>query len=605
MDAIVSADYDPETLDWVGATAHKRKPSEDPMAEYDDSKESEAFKKAPVRKAMKAQPAMGEAYRGKKVSRSDMGFGALPSDSGSDSPSFDDESLAVDDYQVGEHSNGEEAEAEDAFEIDLDGSDDSDLVSGSFDSELDFDDIHSVEEGSENGDKGVDMEQEVEELEKELMNEDENVEELQRLKLEASEELAKAQHALNQRVLWDAMLDLRLKLQAPQTEMNRFPQFSDLPLFLGVNDVGLKRLKEHESEFDQEVHRINTNARQEDVEVEKVMLKSFAERCESVDLVKQLEDAKSEIRDTLADLMSLQHILLGNNEEFRDGIDKEGDSVELSESQKKKRKRLDSAMVSIGRTSKDDDGGDSEAESKGPHYFVHSLSVDDLWSHLESFEKTLESYSEQTIDKWARKVLYASTGGLSTSSSADSNKFKAVNQNISVQVDQIMANRDKAIGRTRLKREEYHVLGLPDSIGTRITAEDAASGAAAALISDQHDPEIFDDGDFCQILLKEVLEAGLSDTSDPIELTRRFLALKAKRKVFQKKDRKPSKGKTLKYSEQPKLVAFMAPVPNRYPMHDAYVTSQLITSLFGQRPDLQADESNRIDADSDEEVFAH
>jgi protein AATF/BFR2 len=581
-------DYDPETLDFIGGNAHKRRAVEDPLADYDESKESEKYKQARVVRSMKAQPAMGEAYRGKKASRSDLGFSSpsgVKSSSSKRSQHESEESDASESFDDSEDSERPDGSEEDSFEINLDGSEDSDLVSGSDGGDMSLDGMESVEDNSEDGGVMDDAAMEADELEKELMNEneeDDNLEELQRLKLEASEELTKAQHALNQRVLWDAMLDLRLKLQAPQSEMNRFPVFSDLDSFLAVNEVALKRLKDRESEFDTVVHQIDTSAYQRDVEQE-ISLPKFSERCETLDLSKRLSETRGLIKDALADMMTLQQTLLQNNDEIHDEILQDEGEVHIE--QKRRMKRKEKLMSSMT-------GSD-------PHSFVHGMDTDDLWDHMEAFQISLQRTTEQTIDRWARKALYA--GDLATGS-----KFKAVNQNISVQVDQVMANKDKVLQRTRLKREEYHVLGNEEDVsaGHRISAEAAASGAAAAMTSDQHNPEIFDDSDFCQILLKDILESGLSDTSDPIELTRRFLALRTQRKSFKKAERKPSKGKTLKYAEQPKLVAFMAPVPNRYPMHDAYVTSQLILSLFGQKPVI-TDEQSQIDADSDEEVFSH
>lgn len=580
-----NSDYDPETLDFFGGNAHKRRDSVDPLADYDESLESERYKKAPVKRSMKAQPAMGEAYRGKKISRSQLGFSASPGRSSQDHESSSvgsDEQDSDTSSQPGDFEQEAGSGAEDDFEILLDGSEDSDLISGSDGGDMSLDGSESMGEASGDDSMVEDAAMEADELEKELMNEneeDENLEELQRLKLEAADELTKAQHALNQRVLWESMLDLRLKLQAPQSEMNRFPAFSDVDAFLAVNKVALKRLKDREAEFSDSQHMIDTDAQQRDAEAENGH-SNFSERCSTLDLSKRLSETRSLIRDTLGDMMELQQTLLQNNDEFHDGIENDEGEVHIEQKSRMKRKKiLMSEMV-----------GENSAS------FLEGMDVDEIWQHMEGFQVSFQRYTEQTIDKWARKALYSAD-------LASANKFKAVNQNISVQVDQVMSNTEKVIQRTRLKRDEYHILGnVEDANGHRVSAEDAASGAAAAMARDQHNPEIFDDGDFCQILLKEILESGLSDTSDPIELTRRFLALRSQRKTFKKADRKPSKGKTLKYSEQPKLVAFMAPIPNRYPMHDAYITSQLILSLFGQKPVIDG-EGSKIDADSDEEVF--
>lgn len=650
-------------VEWTGATAHKRKASEDPLEEYDESNAAEGYKSAKKVRTLKAQPAMGEAYRGKKATRAQLGFSAPESDSSDSNLSDGDEyqdgvSEDVDKMDVDTSDEAQEGE----FEISLGGDESG---SGSEMEESMSDDNRSY--GDEEEDAGDD---EVDELERELLDEDENAAnaaELQRLKEEASEELAKAQHALNQRVLWDALLDLRLKLQAPQSEMNRFPQFSELPSFLEVNEVALKRFKESESFDDETTHKMQPksieqgtkreengkrsrrssmepkqaeNDKRKDAKSEKNesepsddVVEEEEEKFESLNLESRLADTRARIRGTIGDLLDLQQTLIHNNEEMSEEL--ESEAQEKDEKVSKRFKRFYSQI------------------SSDSHHTALSLSVEDLWSGMESYQKVLASHAEQTIDKWARKVLYASDNLEAQS------KFKAVNQSISVQVDQIMSNKEKVIGRTRLKRDQFRVLGKvagdasvskvaresTQISSTLISPQDASNGihsmsidgktssqtkqegakltgkslaialastasdTLADAVSETHDPEIFDDGDFCQILLKEVLEAGMTDTSDPIEMTRRFLALRANRRSFNNKsERKPSKGKTLKYSEQQKLIAFMGPVPNRYPAHDAYVTSQLILSLFGKHPDWNsgrsAHDEDEDGQDSEEEIFS-
>lgn len=551
---------------------------------------------------------MGEAYRGKKVSRSTLSF--LPAQESEEDLSQGSEDENGSDISemngnaLGESDSGDENGLEISF-----GSDEADDDDDDTDGEID--DVDAF------GD--FDGEDDVDDLEAELMGVDENEinsKELQRLKEDASEELTKAQHALNQRVLWDAMLDLRLKLQKPQSEMNRFPQFSELSQFVDFSTEFTKRLKLDDKADSSTSHKFKSTESIDVTETLKSPSKSAtpskasksparpreddsqsdedsAQDAESsqlevtpldtIDLSFRLQETKERLRDTIGDLLELQSTLIQNNEE----IEEELDTI-AEEKRSKGYKRFFSQI------------------SSQPHDFIQSLSIDDLWTSLESYHEVVGTHAEETVDKWARKVLY-SADNLSAAS-----KFKAVNQSISSQVDQIMSNKDKVIGRTRLKREQYRVLGKSgSSLESSGLGADSQEKSVAQLLADEstqesssHDPEIFDDGDFCQILLKEVLEAGMADTSDPIEMTRRFLALRASRRSFNSKsDRKPSKGKTLKFAEQQKLVAFMAPVPNRYPSHDAYITSQLIISLFGQHPDWVS-KTTAMDIDSDEEVFA-
>ena len=603
-----SVDFDPETADWHGATSSRRKASEVEEETYDESTANEAYRKAKSARTLRSQPAMGEAYRGKKVSRSDLEFLAAQSS--------DDEVSAI----SGNGSESDVSEANGALLGDsLSGSENgleisfgSDSAGG--DSDEDGEDMEDVEAL-----EAYEDEENVDDLEAELMEAEEeeiNSKELQRLKEEANEELTKAQHALNQRVLWDAMLDLRLKLQRPQSEMNQFPQFSDLSDFLDFNADFIKRIKVDEHTHSDTSHTFRPNsddvangglkidskspsrsksshtaqtamdvhsAQSEDdsMDDDNTSLLKVSPK-DSIDLELRLQETKERVRGTIGDLLELQSLLIRNNEEIEDEI-----ATVAEEKRSNGFKRIFAEI------------------SSQPQEFVQHSSIEDLWKSMETYHEVIGTHAEETIDKWARKVLYSSDN-LSAA-----NKFKAVNQSISSQVDQIMSNKDKVIGRTRLKREQYRVLGKSGSTLESSRLSSDGSKSVAQLLADEstpesssHDPEIFDDADFCQILLKEVLEAGMADTSDPIEMTRRFLALRANRRSFSSKsDRKASKGKTLKYAEQTKLVAFMAPVPNRYPAHDAYITSQLILSLFGQLPDW-ASKTPAMDIDSDEEVFA-
>lgn len=602
------SDFDPETADWHGAASSRRNASDDEEEVYDESTANESYRKAKTARTLRSQPAMGEAYRGKKVSRSTLPFLAAQDDEEELSQGSELENGSDISEMNGEASEGDGSSEGNGLEISFgseeageseDGSEDD----GSDDAE-DFDDF-------DDGDN-------VDDLEAELMDADEGEAhsmELQRLKNDATEEMTKAQHALNQRVLWDAMLDLRLKLQRPQSEMNRFPQFSELSEFLDFSTEFTKRLKLDElpdASLSHELRPIeidevsgapktpskksrsspSTPAAKTPSQQKKDQSEAASAQddqssqqqvtpLDTISLEFRLQETKDRIRGTIGDLLELQTTLIRNNEEMEEELD-----TVAEEKRSKGFKRFFSEI------------------SSQPQDYVRSLSVDDLWESLESYQEVVGTHAEETIDKWARKVLYSSDA-LSTS-----NKFKAVNQSISSQVDQIMSNKDKVISRTRLKREQYRVLGKSgvaqdnggDADPTKSVAQQLADDSTQDSTS--HDPEIFDDGDFCQILLKEVLEAGLTDTSDPVEMTRRFLALRASRRAFNtKSDRKPSKGKTLKYSEQTKLVAFMAPVPNRYPAHDAYITSQLILSLFGQHTDWAA-KTTAMDIDSDEEVFS-
>jgi hypothetical protein len=56
-------------------------------------------------------------------------------------------------------------------------------------------------------------------------------------------------------------------------------------------------------------------------------------------------------------------------------------------------------------------------------------------------------------------------------------------------------------------------------------------------------------------------------------------------------DRRASKGRKIKYVIHEKLVNFMAPQPNRYPLAYTETANQLFASLFGKKLNIQTEEN--------------
>lgn len=99
-----------------------------------------------------------------------------------------------------------------------------------------------------------------------------------------------------------------------------------------------------------------------------------------------------------------------------------------------------------------------------------------------------------TVTKWSDKVLSAS--GLALSSSK---KFKAVNQNVIHAIDHALApgERERLVKRTRVRRAVVGVVGKNEG--------DTLEGEK------EIDPECFDDGDFYQQMLRDVVESRMLD----------------------------------------------------------------------------------------------
>jgi protein AATF/BFR2 len=147
-------------------------------------------------------------------------------------------------------------------------------------------------------------------------------------------------------------------------------------------------------------------------------------------------------------------------------------------------------------------------------------------------------------------------------------KLKALNRTVVEQVRSIMADEDSAMKRVRLKRSQYRVIGSLQSASVQVheqrpPVEDGDDDAAVANdATEKYDAEIYDDADFYQVLLRDLINASEQPAS--IAKLRGQLQDARTRKMRGGKDvdTRASKGRKLRYEVQPKLVHFMFPVPD-------------------------------------------
>lgn len=131
-------------------------------------------------------------------------------------------------------------------------------------------------------------------------------------------------------------------------------------------------------------------------------------------------------------------------------------------------------------------------------------------SHLDSFLQdcaditgtmsSIEPYLRTTVTKWSDKVLSAS--GLSL---ASSKKFKSINQNVIHAIDHSLAplERERLIKRTRVRRN------LKDEVVGKERSGELVDGEGER--EKEVDEECFDDGDFYQQMLRDVVESRMLD----------------------------------------------------------------------------------------------
>lgn len=115
------------------------------------------------------------------------------------------------------------------------------------------------------------------------------------------------------------------------------------------------------------------------------------------------------------------------------------------------------------------------------------------------------------------------------------------------QIENAMADKEGLIKRTQLSRSEYKVIGKVNVV-VDPEQEELDTGKKPDRHLNTYDVEIFDDQDFYQQQLRELIESRMVDTDDPMAIGMRWAARKQTEQKKKKKvvDRKSSKGRQLR-----------------------------------------------------------
>ncbi|RUP46188.1 apoptosis antagonizing transcription factor-domain-containing protein [Jimgerdemannia flammicorona] len=255
------------------------------------------------------------------------------------------------------------------------------------------------------------------------------------------------------------------------------------------------------------------------------------------------------------------------------------------------------------------------ATSRKRHFNNDDEYIDHLWQDIRELDDIFLPYRNQTVEKWGNKMQIASGIPLNK-------KFKAFDQSILTQMNSILADRERLVKRTQLKRSEFRSLGKVNHL-LCVCAGSGWSGMhdfsvefsapylsyrfypSNAIAVDpptdyhltHHDPEIFDDTDFYGQLLRELIESRMVDaTDDPAAAGLRWAALKQSKQRKKIVDTKASKGRRLRYHVHEKLQNFMAPVPAGT-WHEE-MTDELYASLLG-KSGRSMDEGSKDEAEEE------
>lgn len=153
------------------------------------------------------------------------------------------------------------------------------------------------------------------------------------------------------------------------------------------------------------------------------------------------------------------------------------------------------------------------------------------------------------------------------------------------QISYILSDREKLVKRTQLKRSEFDIIGYKkEPLAVENTAQNSSElnpVEKSRKDYDEYIPEIFDDSDFYHQLLRELIECKSADISDPVQLSRQWIALQQMRsKMKRKVDTKATKGRKIKYVVHNKLVNYLA--PEKCMKWSDESANELYSSLFGK-----------------------
>lgn len=201
----------------------------------------------------------------------------------------------------------------------------------------------------------------------------------------------------------------------------------------------------------------------------------------------------------------------------------------------------------------------SEGSSKDLEVSEHlDDNLDQEWTQISQMHKSIASFRNKSINKWQRMTQ------VTTGAAAIKGKLHAFNQDISNQVTAYMRDPSRMIKQMQLRRSALNIFGsVPEADNKPKEVETHSDG----------DPELLDDSEFYQQLLKEFFE-----TVDPSSSEKALYALKRmqpkKRKIV---DRRASKSRKIRYNVHEKIVNFMAPLPANIPP----MAPKLFENLFG------------------------
>ena len=159
-------------------------------------------------------------------------------------------------------------------------------------------------------------------------------------------------------------------------------------------------------------------------------------------------------------------------------------------------------------------------------------------------------------------------------------KLKVLNQNPCDQIAQWMqSDRERLIKRTQMNRQDQRHW-LSDETNQEKLDSKSVDGK-------EYSEDIFDDNDFYSMLLRELIDSKVADSTDSTFIGMQWAKIKELQRKNKKQkegvDRKASKGRKIRYQVHEKLVNFMVP-RQRATWHDEMIDEicATIPTVFSQ-----------------------
>ncbi|WYZ35680.1 hypothetical protein EsH8_X_000327 [Colletotrichum jinshuiense] len=202
-----------------------------------------------------------------------------------------------------------------------------------------------------------------------------------------------------------------------------------------------------------------------------------------------------------------------------------------------------------------------------------STSDEAIWEGIQEAEQRAAKYRKKVLETWSGKTRSATV-------EVKSRNLISNQQSVVASIEDQLLNAERLIKRTRTPRS-------------------CAPAQVARKMNE--DAEIYDDADFYQLLLKELVEQRTSDSGGAsAQPTVRWAAMK-EAKTKKHVDRRASKGRKMRFNIHEKLQNFMAPEDRKTWELDA--VDRLFGTLFGQKMEL-TEQASDAEMEDDDEVDA-